>query len=183
MKFIVLGIGIAVIAIIAVIMFTYQYVSIQGLRTGYALKNSTNINVVTIGQLQRNATKLPSAIDKQGTNGILIEVLNVKVIGSASELDGDIHIDVSDGHNSLVTEFTPTYDIVGNAIYPQLNQTIDILGVYFCDQAHAAELWHSQKSCAEIHPVIDFVLNGTGIPPGKNVNFTYIPEPYFGEGT
>ncbi len=106
------------------------------------------------------AGKFPTASDKQGTNGILVEVDGLRVTRVHKVFDEDWHIDVTDGKVRLfITEVTP-YWLNHGVTVPAVGSVIDEIGYVYCDTEHENETFHG-NTCWEIHPVIKWTLHGT----------------------
>lgn len=93
-----------------------------------------------------------SATDKNGSNGILVEVKGLTVLDVKHEADGDFHIAVTDGTvPRFITELTPAWQQKSLAP-PSPDSKVDITGFVFADQVHAAESSHGSVPW-EIHPI------------------------------
>ncbi len=104
------------------------------------------------------AGKFPTASDKHGTNGILVEVDGLRVTRVHKMFDGDWHIDVTDGKVRLfITEVTP-YWLNHGITLAAVGSVIDETGYVYCDTEHENEAFHG-NTCWEIHPVIKWSLN------------------------
>ncbi len=102
--------------------------------------------------------KFLTASDKEGTNGILVEVDGLTVTGVHKVFDGDWHIDVTDGKVRLfITEATP-YWLNRGVTLPAVGSVIDEIGYAYCDSEHENETFHG-NTCWEIHPVIKWILH------------------------
>lgn len=106
------------------------------------------------------AGKFPSATDKQGTSGVNVTVRGLYVLYVMNELDGDWHVAVTDGNQSIfITEIIPSdQQALGR---PAAGTVIDETGIAYCDVQHENEAWHG-NTCWEIHPVTFWVLSGSG---------------------
>ncbi len=104
--------------------------------------------------------KFPTASDKQGTNGVLVEVDELKVTIVYMVSDGDWHMDVTDGKVPLfITEVTP-YWLNHGVTLAAIGSVIDEIGYAYCDTQHENETSHG-NTCWEIHPVIKWTFHGT----------------------
>ena len=104
------------------------------------------------------AGRFPSATDKQGTGGVNVTVRGLYVVYVMDELDGDWHVAVTDGNQSVfITEIIPSdQQALGR---PVAGTVIDVTGIAYCDLQHENEAWHG-NTCWEIHPVKFWVLTG-----------------------
>jgi hypothetical protein len=104
------------------------------------------------------AGKFPSATDKQGTNGVNVTVRGLQVLYVMDEFDGDWHVAVTDGNQSVfITEIIPSdQQALGR---PTAGTFIDETGIPYCDVPHENEAWHG-NTCWEIHPVKFWALSG-----------------------
>jgi hypothetical protein len=75
------------------------------------------------------------------------------------ELDGDWHVAVTDGNQSVfITEIIPSdQQALGR---PTAGTFIDETGTPYCDVPHENEAWHGY-TCWEIHPVKLWALSGS----------------------
>ncbi len=151
------------------VLFYFGYISPQGIwTTGYP--ESRTPVVTTLAAIKANT--FPSSLDKQGTNGTLVQVNRLLVLAVTKEIDGDYHVDVTDGKSgNLVTEFTPISRRFLNDTIPKVGMTVNLIGTPYCDAPHQNEDWHN-FSCWEIHPVVAW-SNSTTTLSGK---FSFVPE-------
>lgn len=107
------------------------------------------------------AGKFPSATDKLGTGGLNVTVRGLYVLYVMDELDGDWHVGVTDGNQSVfITEIIPSdQQALGR---PVAGTVIDETGIAYCDVQHENEAWHG-NTCWEIHPVKFWVLSVSAI--------------------
>ena len=98
--------------------------------------------------------KFPSATDKLGTGGVVVQVENLTVLLVFVAPDGDWLVPVTDGKVAVfVTEIVPRDQ--GRLKMPRPGQVITEIGTPYCDQPNAKEIWHG-STCWEIHPVVDW---------------------------
>lgn len=96
--------------------------------------------------------RFPSSIDKYGTNGTVVEVVDVTVIQVFGALDGDKHVTVNQtGVKLFITEIVPRDQ--ARLHVPAVGARITIIGVVYWDDAHTDEAWHGYTGW-EIHPVL-----------------------------
>ncbi len=128
-----------------------------------ALRNSESDDRPKLATLQDLiGGKFPSASDKQGKNGVLVEVDNLQVKSVYGTSDGDWHVEVTDGELPVfITEVTPYWQAHG-VTKPVVGSVIDEVGYAYCDTNHANEVWHG-STCWEIHPIIKWTLT-SGTP-------------------
>ena len=146
------------------------YISTQGLTSSFAFKNNGTAILTSISSLY--AGKFQSSIDKQGTAGTYLTIRDVKVVAEPNftELDGDRHFTVEDRFGKLLTvELTPLSQTFYNTTEPTNGTTINIYFIYYCDQFHQNQLWHSSGNCAEAHPLIGWTSNLSTFTP-RNVS-------------
>lgn len=156
-------------------LIAYGYISPQGLfATGYPVSTTPTLTSLTAIK----AGTFASALDKQGTNGTLVQVNGLTVLGVTKEIDGDIHVDVGGATCgcTMVTEITPIAQRFLNDSIPQVNMTITEIGTVYCDAAHASEAWHG-GTCYELHPVVAWKQTGIAAPASlAATRFQFIPE-------
>ena len=100
------------------------------------------------------AGNFPSAIDKSGTGGVLVQVENLTVFLVLTAGDGDWHVHVTDGKQPrFVTEIIPRDQ--ASLQMPKVGQIITEIGTPYCDREHKNAGWHG-LTCWEIHPVTDW---------------------------
>lgn len=101
------------------------------------------------------AGKFPSATDKSGTGGVLVQVDNLTVLSVHTEADGDWHVDVTDRKQPIfITEVIPRDQ--ARLGQPPTGSVITEIGTPYCDTVHQTELWHGY-TCWEIHPVTNWM--------------------------
>lgn len=134
--------------------------------------------------------KFPTASDKQGTNGILVEVDELTVTRIHKVFDGDWHVDVTDGKvRVFITELTP-YWLNHGVTVPTVGSVIDEIGYAYCDTEHENEAFHG-NTCWEIHPVTKWSPHGvstqdktsTGVASLKSQEFLSHKSEYCYFGT
>jgi hypothetical protein len=143
-------VGVAVILILAIAFGSTLYPQ------GRTSNQTTGVpTATTVGQIISG--EFPSGLDKQGTGGVLVTVLNLTVLYVHDESDGDWHVAVTDGNVSVfITEIIPRDQAVLGR--PVAGSVIDETGVPFCDVQHENESWHGD-TCWEIHPVTAWSLS------------------------
>jgi hypothetical protein len=93
-----------------------------------------------------------SGRDKQGSGGVAVLVHNVTVHLVRDESDGDWHLSTSDAtQDPFIMEIIPRDQ--GDLSKPPVGPRLAVVGVPFCDRAHAGEDWHG-FTCWELHPVL-----------------------------
>ncbi|QQG49465.1 MAG: hypothetical protein HY247_03970 [archaeon] len=125
----------------------------------------------TLAQLK--AGQFHTALDKRGTGGAVVSVLNLRVLYVQHEDDGDYHVAVTDrsicgtgltppsnssGCNFegsiFITEIIPSHPLT----IPRVGSVIDITGIVYCDnvlEQNEDQAWHGY-SCWEIHPILQW---------------------------
>ncbi len=129
------------------------------------------------------AGKFATAVDKEGTGGVVVTVRDLRVLYVRDESDGDWHVAVTDGRVPVfITEIIPRDQLREGRPHP--GTVVDETGVPYCDTAHQTEAWHD-STCWEIHPVTSWELSAgnpevpTTTYAGSNVNasFSYGQNP------
>ena len=120
--------------------------------SGYDLiKYEENATNTTLEEIVSG--KFITSLNKFGKNGTMVFVGNLTVLETERELDGDIHVHVTNGKLKVfVTEITPYWQLRG-VTAPKIGSVIEEIGTPFCDTPHEDEVWHG-NTCWEIHPVI-----------------------------
>lgn len=149
-----------ILAVIFVIGVLFLFIALSAIAFKLPLLGSTtipaNIPVVTLNDIISG--KFPSALDKNGTGGMIVRVRNLKVVSVLPQPDGDWHVVVTGTNNTpFITEITPLFQ--AREGMPQVGRVIDETGTPYCDFFHAAEEWHGY-TCWEIHPVTAWRLSG-----------------------
>jgi hypothetical protein len=104
--------------------------------------------------------KFRTATNKQGANGTLVTVSNLKVLYTKPQADGDVHVAVTDGVESMICEIIPQRPLPT----PADGAVITITGYAYSDTVHQNEAWH-YNSAWQLHPLVSIVVESTPATP------------------